>query len=353
MKVVAIVPAHNEEENIERVVHDLLRQTFPLEKIIVIADNCTDSTAEKVMLLEKSFPKVRLMETKDNLYRKAGAINVVLEILDEEKYELVLIMDSDSRIAPNLLEEAVKSFREDPLLGGVCSTAEVLKPKARKESCLRKMEKSFLWTLQRLEYAGFDAERTATWKCVTIIHGLCGVYRLRVLKDVGGYALGHLLEDYDLTLRIKEGGWHARFNPRMRAKTEVPLTLKSFFKQRLRWLRGGVDVLMEHGLNRFTAEDYLHHFIFIVLFISIFWFVALSSLYGGWAFRFNPHPLPIAVVIVGYLLGIYKLWYVKNIKVSDITMRLVVLPELVIAVSMMVVRVYAYYLAFFGRPQKW
>ncbi len=41
--IVVIVPAHNEESVIEKTIYDLLKQTLPVN-IIVVADNCTDQT---------------------------------------------------------------------------------------------------------------------------------------------------------------------------------------------------------------------------------------------------------------------------------------------------------------------
>ena len=63
-KFMAIIPAHNEEAVVANLIESLKKQDYPKElfDIYVIADNCTDSTAE--------------------IARKAGAI--VYERFDEE-----------------------------------------------------------------------------------------------------------------------------------------------------------------------------------------------------------------------------------------------------------------------------
>jgi len=353
MKVFAIVPAHNEEDYIEENVYSLLMQTYPVEKVVVVADNCDDNTVERVRKIEEKFSQVCCIESLDNMHKKAGAINGVLDLIEEEECDVVIIMDGDSVLSMDLLEKAMDFFWEDSDIGGVCSTAYTRKPKRWPLSLVRRMEAKFLWRIQKLEYGGFDAERTATWQSVTILHGLCGVYRLKALKEVGGYALGHLIEDYDLTLCIKEAGWKTKFNPKMKAWTEVPLTFRAFFRQRLRWMRGGVDTLLDHGFNRFTAEDIIHHFLFVLLFLAIIGFTSILVFQGGWAFRFNPHPIPIAVMIVGYFSGIYKLKYVEMRDFWDIIIRATIIPELLLAIIFMGVRIYVYYLALFGRPQEW
>jgi len=179
------------------------------------------------------------------------------------------------------------------------------------------------------------------------------VYRLRAVKEVGGYTPGHLIEDYDLTLRMKEAGWNARFNPSMQAWTEVPKKFCAFAKQRLRWLRGGVEVLLDHGVNRFTVEDTFQHLFFLVFLFGVMGFVISSSLTGGWHLRFYPRPLPIAVAVFGYAVSLYKLRYLENPDLVDILIRAVILPELLMSLIMTGLQLYAYGLVVLGRPKNW
>jgi poly-beta-1,6-N-acetyl-D-glucosamine synthase len=44
-RIVALIPAHDEETSIERTLASLRAQTLRPDRIIVIADNCADSTA--------------------------------------------------------------------------------------------------------------------------------------------------------------------------------------------------------------------------------------------------------------------------------------------------------------------
>ena len=47
LTVTVIVPAHNEETTIQQTVQSCVDQTYPIRQVIVIADNCTDFTAER------------------------------------------------------------------------------------------------------------------------------------------------------------------------------------------------------------------------------------------------------------------------------------------------------------------
>lgn len=357
LRVAAIIPAHNEEDTVEKAINDLLNQTYPIGRIIVVNDCSTDRTGKILQGLQTAISKLDVITNKVPALR-AGAVNCGLRHLNEDEFDLILTTDADCRVDRKLVQEAVLSFGENDQLGGVCSRAGVLPfhQKPLKQTTVvpwwKRAEARLLWRLQHLEYAGFDAERTATWKNVLILHSLCSVYNLEAVKAVGGYTPNHLLEDYDLTLKLKEAGWQAMFNPRMKAWTEVPKTFRALIRQRLRWLRGGVDIILGHGINRFTAEDALNHFLFISLLFGVVLFVALTAR-SGWHIRLRWHPLPLMLAIVGYLISLYKLRYVENRDVVDTIIRVMIIPELIMAVVMSAIQGYAYYLAICRRPQDW
>ena len=92
--LVFIVPAHDEEMLVQRAVRSLLAQDYPREllTVAVIADNCTDRTAELAreagaMVLERSSATDR---------GKGHAIKWALENLPLERWAAVVIVDADA-----------------------------------------------------------------------------------------------------------------------------------------------------------------------------------------------------------------------------------------------------------------
>ena len=65
--MIALIPAHNEEDGIETTVRSLWAQTIVPDRVIVMADNCTDRTVE---LARAAGAEVE--ETVDNTAKKAG-----------------------------------------------------------------------------------------------------------------------------------------------------------------------------------------------------------------------------------------------------------------------------------------
>ena len=344
LKCVAIIPAHNEDRTIAPCIESLAQQTYPLEKIIVVNDGSTDWTELVVNHLRQKYPHIECLTKRADGSLRAGAINYALKHLSESECDLVLIADADAVFAPTVVEEAVKQFERDTdeEIGGICSAVELV-------------GQGLLHRLQKLEYGGFNADRVATWRNIMIIHGLCGVYRLKALRQVRGYTVGHLIEDYDLTVKLKKAGWKTVFNPKMHVQTHSVPTLRDLVRQRLRWYRGGVQVLLDHGVNRFTALDAFNHIHFLALLVVIglivgFWVQASG---GRWTPHLWWHPIPVMVFFVGWLGSLVQLKWVKGLDWKDVLLRLAILPELLYYTLLSGVRIWAYFLEFVSAKKRW
>lgn len=115
-KIVALIPAHNEEDAICDTITSLNGQDLLPDRIIIVADNCSDDTE-----LIACAAGVEVMATRDNPWKKAGALNQALDrILPELKdRDLVLIQDADTNLNPGFLSSAVAAMTDDA--GGVCA----------------------------------------------------------------------------------------------------------------------------------------------------------------------------------------------------------------------------------------
>lgn len=352
----AVIPAHNEEDTIEFAIQDLIGQTYKLHKIIVVNDFSVDNTCDivKKMMLHYGDTIVLLSTTTKDL--RAGAINTGLRYIQENIQDcaFVLCADADSRFDKNLVSQGIKTLESGEDIGGVCSIAGILKPSFSKgDGILKNAEKWILWRFQKLEYAGFDSTRTATWDRVMILHGLCSMFRFNAIMGVNGYQPNHLLEDYKLTLQLKKAGWQTVFNPKMIAETEPVDTIRGLSRQRLRWMCGGFKIILEEGVNKYTFEDTLNHLLFIVLLIIVLAIIVLQSIHFGWYFSLNIAPLPITLAIMGYLFSLYNLRYVRKLDVIDVIIRALVFPELMLSIFYSGLQLWAYISTISKRKQSW
>ena len=93
--ITVLLPAHNEEASLPGTLDSLFSQSHPPDRVIVVADNCTDGT-ERIAAARG----VEVMPSVGNTRKKAGALNQALsKILPHQgDNDLVMIMDADTQL---------------------------------------------------------------------------------------------------------------------------------------------------------------------------------------------------------------------------------------------------------------
>lgn len=102
-----LFPAYKEDKVILSSSSTFLKQNYPsaLYDVIVISDQMTDETNT---LLEQSGVTVLKANYKDS--SKAKALQLAMNTLDENKYDVVVIMDGDNLVDPDFLEKVNRVF---------------------------------------------------------------------------------------------------------------------------------------------------------------------------------------------------------------------------------------------------
>lgn len=249
MRITALVPAHNEEDQIGDTIDSLLAQIRPPERIIVIADNCSDRTVE--IARGKG---VEVYETVDNKHKKAGGLNQVLDRILPTlgPLDAVLVMDADSTLGPEFLSHGLERLATG-LWGGVGGTFT------------GKPGGGFVGMLQRNEYARYVRDVQRLQGKALVLTGTATLFRAIALQEVVEarrtrelpgqpqvYDTRVLTEDNELTLAILHLGLRIICPPKCTLETEVMLTWRDLFNQRLRWKRGALENLSDYGWTRVT-----------------------------------------------------------------------------------------------------
>lgn len=122
MSVCAIVVTYNRIKYLERCLQSLLRQTVPVEKIIVI-DNCsTDLTVE--VLHERWLPRfgcIELLQLPENL-GGAGGFYAGMQRGIESGCDYLWLMDDDGYPSDNCLEKLLPYAKKDRVVGPIIAT---------------------------------------------------------------------------------------------------------------------------------------------------------------------------------------------------------------------------------------
>src|SRR4051812_18762747 len=232
-RLVALLPAHNEQDTIGAALRSLATQSDPADHVIVVADNCTDDTVAIV-----GSHLVEVVETVGNTHKKAGALNQVLDRLlpqlrDED---LVLVMDADSDLDPGFLEGARRHLAEQPSLGGVGGTF------------LGADGGGLLGTFQRNEYSRYARDVRRLKGKALVLTGTASVFRVGVLRHVqrarragdvpdqsgsgAVYDVHVLTEDNELSLALMHLGYDILAPSSCTLRTEVMTTWGDLARQR-------------------------------------------------------------------------------------------------------------------------
>ena len=305
-RISAVIPAHNEEARIGECIESLLGQ---VDEIIVVDDGSIDKTGS----VAKRFG-VRVVRQKNQ--GKVAALNRGIRLAEGD---LVLTVDADTRIKKGSVRKMRVRMGKD--VGAVTGGMYIQNPLA-----------SFMAFLQMLDYHFINFSRHVEDLSgnVSIAPGMFTLYRKSVLKRVGCFDPEMIVEDYDLSVKIHELGYRIRHARRAWGFTQVPLTIRKFMNQRIRWYRGGLQVLRKHKLSRRFGRNLM-----IAEFLGN---LTIALLFGLVIFHKLVHP-PIFVFFLVRAFSIF-LFVALNVMISILYIMVVLFDtnahagELLVSLSM-------------------
>ncbi len=261
-RVVALVPAHNEAKTIARTIESLMNQTYNLSYALIIIDNCSDMTLRVVHNCQKQYgkKKLRVMKTVNNRYKKAGALNQGFKAVTR-KPDFIFCMDADTVLDPGIIKAGVSQLINEPTTGGICSAYRTL-PLPQGAS---KWER-YLWRLQNIEFSLANAWRVENYNNARVLPGVSVIFRSTALSAISRqndgivWATDSLVEDYRLTLELKDLGWSVKSSLEMVSWSDVPLRIRGkggLFDQRQRWYSGTVDEIRRRGFKKHSRYEAL------------------------------------------------------------------------------------------------
>jgi cellulose synthase/poly-beta-1,6-N-acetylglucosamine synthase-like glycosyltransferase len=232
-----IIPAFNEEEGILKTIKSLKEQTYPDIEIIVVDDGSTDRTAQLCQHLQKR-GEIKFLRNEVR-GGKSSAINLGFNY---SLGDYIVIVDSDTTFDRDALKNILKHFY-NPNIDAVSGNILV-----------RNKNKSLLTKIQAIEYliSLSLGRRFASWiGILPIASGAFSAFRRNAYSRVGGSDVGPG-EDLDISLKVKKTGYRIGFASDAIALTDVPETLGSLIKQRLRWERDIIKLVIRKHINNFN-----------------------------------------------------------------------------------------------------
>lgn len=229
MPVSIIIPAYNKEKEISKTIKSVLNIDYPEKEIIVVNDESKDRTKKICEKFQKE-GKIKFIDQKHG--GKWKALNTGIKAA---KNKIVVTVDADSMPEKNSLKKLVRHF-QDKNVGAVAGTIKADQPK------------KILSLLQGLEYLFMNFQRMCQSfiSAILVCPGPLTAYRKVAIEKVGYFDNDTLVEDYDMTIKLQKSGYRVAHEKKAIVRTIVPLGLKGLWKQRIRWGRGGIQVLKKH-----------------------------------------------------------------------------------------------------------
>ncbi len=237
-KFMAIIPAHNEERVVSNLIESLKNQTYDkdLYDIYVIADNCTDNTANVArragaIVLERFDP-----EHKTKGYALQWFLKQKIE--ENADYDAFFVFDADNIVDKDFIVNMNKKLcqGEDVVQG----YRDIKNPT---DNWITAGYALFYWTMHRLYHlARYNVGLS------TLLNGTGFMVRFDVVKP-DGWQTETLTEDIEFSLkRIIKGkklGWATDAI----VYDEQPTSFKQSWSQRSRWTVGHMQCM-----KRYTGE---------------------------------------------------------------------------------------------------
>jgi cellulose synthase/poly-beta-1,6-N-acetylglucosamine synthase-like glycosyltransferase len=231
--VAVLIPAHNEAAGIEATLRCVHAQCRPGDRILVVADNCSDDTAAVARRCG-----AQAIERSDDQRRGKGyALDFGVRHLAAQPPAVVLIVDADCLLDAGALDALAQACHRSAR-----PTQALYEMSAPAGASLRARVSAFAWRVRnRVRPLGW-------WRvgapCQLMGTGMALPWPL--LRDAP-LASGNIVEDVQLGVDLALRGAPPLFVPDARVTSEFPAADDAAAAQRRRWEHGNLALMLRHG----------------------------------------------------------------------------------------------------------
>jgi len=231
-----LISARNEENVIGNLITCIQTQTYPKELIDIwlVADNCTDATAEVARGMG-----CHVIERFDQrLIGKGYALTYLLDRMNEsgasDPYDAFFVFDADNKLDRNYFEEMNKAFQSGfKILTSYRNSVNLSDNWVSSGSAL--------WFIRESRF--LSASRM--WLCH--VGGTGFMFSQEIMRRNNGWKFHLLTEDLEFTMDSVLHGDRIGYCGTAILYDEQPVTFSQSWRQRLRWSKGFLQVFRYYG----------------------------------------------------------------------------------------------------------
>lgn len=232
-RVVVLVPAHNEEVGIRSTLLGLLDSLKKSDRLIVIADNCSDATAE----VARAAGAIVIERQDLTCVGKGYALDYGLRFIATDPPDVVVMVDADCQVEP----KAVEILAQRALITGRPMQATYLMEKPLNPTHKHAIS-AFAFKVKNLVRP--SGLMRLGLPCLLTGTGMAFPWSAICAVDL---ASSHIVEDMKLGLDLAIAGYAPVFCPEANVTGRLPQHDRAAETQRTRWEHGHLQSILTYG----------------------------------------------------------------------------------------------------------
>ncbi|MDQ0273181.1 glycosyltransferase family 2 protein [Cytobacillus purgationiresistens] len=277
--VALLIPAHNEGLVMKDTLDAMMKLRYPGQlDVYLLDDQSTDETREIGLNYAKTFSRIHYIPVPNGSPKgKSRVLNYGLSISNSDYF---VVYDADNEPEPDAVRLLVEAAEQTENAAGAVGYVRT-----------KNQDKNLLTRMISIEFQVFQLlMQSGRWSLFKIgsLPGTNMLLRRSVIEEVGGYDLYALAEDAELTIRITQSDYLLPIIPKAQTWEQEPENLRTFIKQRTRWLIGNIYLLEktcrspEFWKGRafyHSLQHVLTYFLFVLLlaFSNLFFIASLTG----------------------------------------------------------------------------
>jgi cellulose synthase/poly-beta-1,6-N-acetylglucosamine synthase-like glycosyltransferase len=230
-RIAVVVPAHNEEVGIGETLKKILPELTDADRLIVIADNCTDGTAAIARNCGATVVERQDLERRGKGY----ALDYGMRFIAADPPEVVVMIDADCIVDPGTIDRIARQ---------AMTTGRPVQATYLMEQPANPNPKDAVSSLALLVKNLVRPQGLATMGLPCLLGGTGMAFPWSVIREAP-LASGNIVEDMQLGLDLAIAGHSPIFCSQARVTGVLPQQNQAAKSQRTRWEHGHLQTLIE------------------------------------------------------------------------------------------------------------